>query len=77
MVTVRFGRWLARLEAGSWSSPDKELEGSLNELHPNGVSSAWPDPELRMAKDAVAAFGGQIVEYLPEEGEAAPKGVEH
>lgn len=75
MVTVRFGRWLATLEAGSWSAPgSKALEGALNELHPNGVSTAWPDPDLRMAEEAIVALGGEILENVPQEVEDPPKG---
>lgn len=61
MVTVQIGPYRASIDAGVWQSDNADLLGVLQTMHPQGVSSAFPDKDLAQALDAVEQLGGEVV----------------
>lgn len=74
MVKVVIGPFEATIDAGVWESPNRELAGMLQGMHPQGVSTAWPNRDLRQAQEVVEQLGGTIT-YVSPNGDAPPDDV--
>jgi hypothetical protein len=63
MTKLRIGRLEASIEEGVWSCPEPAVQRALQVMVPvEGVSSAFPDPDLALAIEAAELLGGEVVD---------------
>jgi len=68
MVKVIISGTKATINKYKWSSPDKDLAAMLNSSLPwHGAGPSDPNPDLTAAQDAIAKFGGEILQSDPVE----------
>jgi len=68
MVKVLIGERTATISDYVWESSDPLFANLLNgRLSPFGTSPADPNPDLTAAQDAIAKFGGKILQADPVE----------
>lgn len=67
MVRVEIGSLIAEVDALVWKSVNADMEDALNlSIDDARYSPADPFPDLHAAEDAVALFGGRIVDVKGE-----------
>lgn len=65
MVTIQLGVYEASIDGGVWTSKNTDLAAMLQTMHPHGVSTAWPDRDLRQANEVIDQLGGHITFTSP------------